>query len=272
MATNLKNKIFKDMSTEMSTVLNSTSGRSVSYDNTMNRTMLEFMESVRTNKDTASLAEEQLVDPNNPESAVPLLFLVCGGVSTPDKVGIMSRVLSNYAASARLKDGTLMQPGTMATKFRILMSAFRKLGITMSLTRDFSGFVGSLDGVTKALWTEELVTRPDFGVKPNRRTFQDSDREKLELHVTSNTCDDMKFIHRKMFYIWGAKMLLRGRKEHHDLEWRQVKFGRYPRDYGERSLAGKAFLQIVNLSDKTHKLSLSKLMCATFEFLCLTTC
>lgn len=204
---------------------------------------------------------DDVPNPYKPGEKIMRLFLLVGGHVTKKKVDILNKCLVNFALLQRVNsNGERVQPNTLANRLRALMSAMKDHGVNMSLTKDLKGFNGSLDAVMKEVWVKECQKRPDFGTKPNVRPISYRDDQLIRNYVKVKSVqelwnDPMGLLHI-ICYVLGSYFLLRGRNEHRNLSWPQVKFGVHGPNSGP--LCGREYIQLCGICDKQHKITIGK--------------
>ena len=178
---------------------------------------------------------------------LPIVKCDCNGASIQDRafhniIGREKNELKRMALNQRLclcglkwtasggkKQGQVLQPGTLKghINFKSLFFVFRRKGIQDDWEKDFNDRK-ELHGLVMTIWEKSRKQDPTFGCRPNQAPFmEDSDKRVPEcLHSGATDINNPKHLLRLVMHVMGRCCGLRSGREHHQLVWGNVHFGR----------------------------------------------
>ena len=116
----------------------------------------------------------------------------------------------------------------------------------------------------KKKWEIAVNNDTTFGTKPNTGVLTDEDINKIRAYIHSvediawePRIKNCKLVQQIVYWLLGVSFCLRGRDEHHSLLWSQVNFGKYGSN-GPPGMEGVPYCNLVNLTDKTHKIDIGE--------------
>jgi hypothetical protein len=219
-----------------------------------------FLDSNMKNDDLRYFVEEI---PNARGIPTPRFAVLCCGCSPHayEQNKIMNSLLLQWWAEG-MKDekGKPHQPNMCGTYFRTLLATLKIMyGLPYS-TSHFKSYDGSLYAVTKEFWATFVDNDNTFATKPNASQFSETDdrmcEERLQTMVSTHTLYvDPMVILRAFHFKVGKIFMLRGRKEHWNLQFDMFRIGFYPVGH---PLSGLEFLMLNDkeMLGKTNRITL----------------
>ena len=237
-------------------------GLSHKYSISKTKVIESLLATIRSDKKLAPLAKEVNCSDNWTEKR-PLLFEICSGKITKQKIKVLNSVLVNHCLTIKKKSGGEYQPNTICTHLKTIFSHLQSEGVLMKLAKHFRDFNGCLDAVLKKKWQKDHKSDCSFGTKPNTIIIKDDSIDRIRRYVQSVgesgwKKGNKKLIQEIVYWSLATGFALRGRDEHHSLQWSMVHFGRYGSS-GPPGMAGVPFVELINLTDKTHQIDLGEL-------------
>jgi hypothetical protein len=238
-------------------------GNSKQYLQSQGSRMDDFVTSGLSNPDLAEFfkrVDDDLVE-NGPNGELAFVFVrvlrIKNNFYLRESIEFMNKLVVNWFWRACfLRDEvTPMQPNSVGTYLRTLFAALKAhTGLPYSL-KDFKGFPGSIESVTKEYWTavtsgEDPFSRA-FGTRPNRKQFMKEEHDQVRDYIRSPlfSIQSSENHRQALFFTQGTFFGLRGRKEHRDSRFSHYRFGKYP--FGHE-FAGMEYVER-HMEDDTKK-------------------
>ena len=153
------------------------------------------------------------------------------------------------------------QPSTVVTNFCALFTTLQlnyRIHFTM---KEFTGFPGGVDAVTKEFWSSQEMIDTTFGACPNHNeiTVEDAETGKAYLHNKKqfNLYNPYNLL-QALFFVNGVFLMLHGCEEHCNMQHSNHTFGVYKVGH---EFAGQEFVWAMteNIITKINHTSLCKL-------------
>ena len=219
-----------------------------------------FLRYLSANPKLSELAE-RYEDPEDPGSFVSNFILMTRGPKSRVKFEIVNRALicfvQNHKRNKAVSGLTDTSPfayeyqsTTWDTMLKTLFSYFGEHGVLYKHPTDFMTGRGTYAAVLDQKFAKISRERVDFGSLPNRSAIYMASFPKIVKAIKEGNLkpyDEYDDLILLVNFLLGVTFMLRGRKEHHTLTWRNFRFSKV----ASGKYAGRRKLELVSLQDKS---------------------